>query len=154
MDCEQFELIGLERKSRLGAAIDVAQADAAAEHAASCSRCAALSDSWQEARAALSQFREQTQSQQTPQRVEMQLRHEFALKHRSWRSRSTAIFAAWALAAATVLFVGVSWWNWHLAQQSTSTQENSGSGNAVNATNDSTGPEFVAENDSSDFTLL
>src|SRR5436309_9413392 len=134
MDCEQFELIGLERNSRLGAATDLAQAEAAAEHAATCSRCAALSDSWQEARAALIQFREQTQPQQTPQRVEMKLRHEFALKHRSWRSRPMAIFAAWALAAATVLFAGVSWWHWHLVQQPTSAQEHSASGNAVRPT--------------------
>src|SRR5689334_25191309 len=112
MDCEQFELIGLEGHKRLETTTDRAQADAAAQHALSCSRCAALSDSWQEARVALSEFREVTRSAETPQRVEMLLRREFSQKHRSWRSRSTAVFAAWALAAATMLFAGVSWWNW------------------------------------------
>jgi hypothetical protein len=156
MDCEQFELIGLEGHKRLGTTTDRAQAEVAAEHARTCSRCAALFDSWQEARAALGELREVTQSAQTPQRIEMQLRHAFALKHRSWRSRSTALFAVWALAAATVLFAGVSWWNWRLGQnQNTAySQQHDAPGTAVRPSDDSIGATLVAGNESSDFTML
>jgi hypothetical protein len=129
---------------------------AAAEHAATCSRCAALADSWQEARKALGELREATQSAQTPNRVEMQLRHEFANRHRSWWSRSNAIFAAWVLAAATVVFVGVSYWNWRVAQQHATPigQDANTATNFSGSSDSSSDAGLMADNEAGDFTLL
>src|ERR1700716_1790161 len=111
MRCEEFEAIGLERSGLAMGELDVALQDAAAEHAARCPGCAALQESWQEARAALQELREATRNAQTPQRVEMRLRREFGMRHRTAKARSMAIFAAWTLATAAVLFAGMSWWN-------------------------------------------
>ncbi len=116
MKCEEFEAIGLERSGLRMSELDAALRIAATEHAAGCPSCAALQQSWQEARIALQALRETTRDAETPRRVEMRLRHEFGMRQRTARARSAAIFAAWALAAAAVLFAGVSWWNWRLAQ--------------------------------------
>ncbi len=115
MTCEEFEAIGLERPDTRPAR-DAARAEAAA-HANGCSRCAALQESWQEARAGLQALRAVTRDAQASQRVEMRLRQEFRTTHRTRRMRSAAVFAAWALAAAAVLVGAVSWWNWRLVQK-------------------------------------
>src|SRR5262249_9161331 len=112
VDCEKFQLIGLEDPSWLPLAADRAQLAAAIEHTATCSRCAALGDYWQEVRSTLHELGESTKSAQAPKRVETQLRYHFSARHRSWWSRSTAMFAAWTLVTATLLLAGVSWWNW------------------------------------------
>lgn len=114
MTCEEFEAIGLERPDTR-AARDAARAEAAA-HANSCSRCAALQESWQEARAGLQALRAATRDAETPRRVEMRLRQEFRTTYRTRRMRSAAVFAAWALATAAALVGAVSWWNWRLTQ--------------------------------------
>src|SRR5260370_5594343 len=114
MTCEEFEAIGLERPDTRPAR-DAARAEAAA-HANGCSRCAALQESWQEARAGLQALRAVTRDAQASQRVEMRLRQEFRTTHRTRRMRSAAVFAAWALAAAALLLGAVSWWNWGLVQ--------------------------------------
>jgi hypothetical protein len=160
MKCEEFEAVGLERSGLRTNELDAALRHAAAEHAARCPNCASLQESWQEARIALQALRETTRDVETPQRVEMRLRHEFGMRHRTARVRSTAVFAAWALAAAAVLFAGVSWWNWRLAQ----TQHIDVSArNAVNtnvpapappATDTSEDGTLVADNEAGDFTLL
>src|SRR5258708_38718569 len=80
--------------------------DAAAAHAAQCPGCAALQESWQETRTALQALRETTRDAETPRRVEMQLLHEFGLRHRARKARTASIFAAWALATAAGLFSG------------------------------------------------
>jgi hypothetical protein len=116
MKCEEFEAISLERGGLRISELDAALRDAAALHAAKCPGCAALQESWQEARVALQLLRETTQGAQTPQRVEMRLRNEFGRRHRTAKARFAAIFAAWTLAAATVVIAGVSWRNWRLAQ--------------------------------------
>ncbi len=115
MTCEEFEAIGLERPDTL-ATRDAARAEAVA-HASGCSRCAALQESWQEARAGLQVLRTATRDAETPQRVEMRLRQEFRTTHRTRRMRSVAVFAAWAVATAAVLVGAVSWWNWRLVQK-------------------------------------
>jgi hypothetical protein len=115
MKCEEFEIIGLERTGRLLTGLDATQS-AAAEHVSTCPRCAALQESWQEVRAALQDLRQVTDVAEAPQRVEMRLRQEFAMRHRTMKARSTAIFAAWTLATAALLFAGVSWWNWRVSQ--------------------------------------
>jgi len=160
MKCKEFEAIGLERSGLRMDELDAALRDAAAEHAAHCPGCAALQESWQEARIALQALRETTRDAETPQRVEMRLRHEFGMRYRTTRARTTAIFAAWALAAAAVLFAGVSWWNWKLAK--TQRAEVS-AGNAVKAnasapalpaTDTSEETTLVADNEAGNFTLL
>src|SRR5258705_10302777 len=84
--------------------------DASAAHAAQCRGCAAMQESWQETRLALQALRETTRDAETPRRVEMQLVHEFGLRHRTRKTRTAAIFAAWALATAAGLVSGGSLW--------------------------------------------
>jgi len=110
MNCEEFELIGLdaERDATLS---ETARA-AAREHSSTCSRCAALQDSWQAAGVELRAFAEDTAMAQAPARVEMRLRQEFRTQHVTLRVRRTAVAVGWALAAAAVLAGAVSWRNW------------------------------------------
>jgi hypothetical protein len=156
MKCEEFEAISLERSGSRMSELDAALRNAAAEHATQCPGCAALQESWQEARVALQALRETTRDAETPGRVEMRLRHEFGMRHRTAKARSAAIVAAWALATAAVLFAGVNWWNWRLAQ----TQRGFVSaGIAVKApapaaTDTSEDATLVADNETGDFTLL
>lgn len=158
MKCEQFEMIGLERVGLRMSELDVALQHAAAEHAAQCPSCAALRESWQEARTALQALRETTRDAEAPHRVEMRLRHEFGMRHRTARARSAAIFAAWALAAAAVVVAGVSWWNWKLAQDRRpdtsvgNTMKSNAAAPLVADTSDEA--TLVADNDAGDFTLL
>jgi hypothetical protein len=116
MKCEEFEAIGLERSGLRMSEVEAGLRDAAAEHAAQCPDCAALQESWQETRMALQALRETTRDAETPRRVEMRLLREFGMRHRTRKARTAAIFAAWALATAAVLFAGVSWWNGRLTQ--------------------------------------
>jgi len=160
MKCEEFEAIGLERRGLRMGELDAALQDAAAAHAARCPGCAALQDSWQEARVALQALRETTRDAVTPQRVEMRLRHEFGMRHRTAKARAAAIFGAWALATAAVLFAGVSWWNWRLTQAQGNTVS-IGSSVQPNALPSPVVPAdtsdeviLVADNEAGDFTLL
>jgi hypothetical protein len=160
MKCEEFEAIGLERSGLLVSEVDAALRGAAAEHAARCPNCAALQKSWQETRIALQALRETTRDADTPQRVEMRLRHEFGMRHRLRRARAVAIFAAWTLATAAVLFAGVSWWNWRLththggAASAGSTVKSNAPTPAsvpIDALDEAT---LVADNEAGEFTLL
>src|SRR5258708_9043219 len=101
MTCEEFEAIGLgaERDDSLS---EVERA-AAREHASTCSRCAALQDSWQAAGVELRAFAEDTAMAQTPARVEMRLLQEFRTQHVTLKVRRTAVIAAGAMAAAAVV---------------------------------------------------
>ena len=111
MKCEEFEVIGLQHSGLRVGELDASLQDAVAKHAAGCPSCAAQQESWREARIGLLALRETTRDAKAPQRVEMRLRHEFGMRHRTAGARSAAIFAACALAAAAVLVAGVSWWN-------------------------------------------
>ncbi len=181
MKCEEFVAIGLERSGLRMSELDVALRQSAAEHAARCASCAALQESWQEARIALQALRETTRDVETPQRVEMRLLHEFGMRqeapprvemrmlrefdmrHRTRKARSAGIFAAWALATAAMLFAGVSWWNWKLTQ----TRGSVSAGNVVKPNTSvlsvnpspaevdtSEEPTLIADNEAGDFTLL
>jgi hypothetical protein len=172
MKCEEFEAIGLERSGLRMSELDAALRDAAAEHAARCPSCAALQESWQEARIALQALRERTRDAETPRRVEMRLRHEFGIRHRTARARSAAMFAAWALAAAAVLVGAITWIGWHDGKNSetaeretpavpqiTRTSENpaqdaSGRGAKIKPEVQGRTQVLVASNDPNDFTLL
>ena len=175
MKCEEFEAVGLglDRNSAEHG-LDPVEFAAAMEHADTCARCAALQESWQDARAELQALREVTQTAGAPLRVEMRLRQELWAKRRAMKVRAFALTSAWVLASAALLIVGMSWWNWHIAQENiplqsvstpaspaknatpanmnsatsvTEVSENSQSDAASDAT-------LVAANDAEDFTLL
>jgi hypothetical protein len=110
MNCEEFEAIGLDAER--DAMLSEAARAAAREHSSTCSRCAALQDSWQAAGVELRAFAEDTALTQAPARVEMRLRQEFRTRHVTLRVRRTAVAVGWALAAAAVLAGVVSWRNW------------------------------------------
>jgi hypothetical protein len=177
MNCEEFQTMGLDAE-RDGSR-SVLERVAAHEHASSCSRCAALQDSWQAASTELRSFGDATQAAQTPSRVEMRLRQEYRTQHRTLKTRRAAVIAAWALATAAVLVGAVSWKNWRDAQRvgpkesvATETAGNSAGGKATTAanggasvqksnaaivrnpdSNDGAGT-LVADNDWGDFVLL
>jgi len=158
MKCEEFESIGLERNGVRMSELDAALRQSAAEHAARCPGCAALQESWQEARIALQALRETTRDAETPQRVEMRLLHEFGMRHRTRKARSAAIFAAWALATAAVLFAGVSWRNWRLTQahgnvSAENVVKTDAPAPSVTPADTSEEPTLIADNEG-EFTLL
>lgn len=115
MKCEEFETIGLDAER--DASLSELERVAAHEHASTCSRCAALQDSWQATGIELRAFAEDTAMARAPARVEMRLRQEFRTRHVTLKMRRTAVVAAWALAAAAVLVGAVSWKNWRKSGQ-------------------------------------
>jgi hypothetical protein len=165
MKCEEFEAIGLDAVR--DSSLSEAERTAAREHAASCSHCAALQDSWDAAGIELRAFAEDTAMAQAPARVEMRLRQEFRTRHVSMRVRRTAVIAAWALATAAVLVGAFSWVNWRrntpgiAANQRSQVAANSDANNANGTNNSGTAkPDsseaetLLADNELSDFTLL
>src|SRR6266446_3301207 len=88
MKCEEFEAIGLDAER--DASLSEVERGAAREHASTCSRCAALQDSWQAAGVELRAFAEDTAVAQAPARVEMRLRQEFRTQHVTLKVRRTA----------------------------------------------------------------
>src|ERR1700682_2376963 len=123
MRWEEFEAVGLDAER--DSSLNDAKRTAAREHANTCSRCAALQDSWQAARVELRAFREATVEAQAPARVEMRLRLEFRTQHRTLKLRRTAVIAAWALATGALLVGAVSWKNWKKNQQVEATRHGS-----------------------------
>lgn len=164
MKCEEFEAIGLDAER--DSSLSEAERAAAREHAATCSHCAALQDSWEAAGTELRAFAVDTAMVQAPARVEMRLRQEFRTQHVTLRVRRTAVLAAWALATAAVLIGAVSWVNWRRTSSNVapnhSTTSPSVASSAANSTNvaasqqsDSPDSEtLMADNELSDFTLL
>jgi hypothetical protein len=165
MKCEEFEAIGLGTEH--DASLSEAERTAAREHVNSCSRCAALQDSWLTARIELRALADATSEHQAPARVEMRLRQEFRTQHHTVKTRRAAVIAAWALAAAAVLVGAVSWINWR-ANQHAGVASNPGSqgnrgnlsaGGGANQTvpdqNQSANSAILlADNELGDFTLL
>jgi hypothetical protein len=164
MKCEEFEAIGLDAERNTS--LSEAERAAAREHAATCSHCAALQDSWEAAGIELRAFAEDTAKAQAPARVEMRLRQEFRTRHVSLRVRRTAAIAAWALATAAVLVGAVSWVNWRrnsssvAAHQSKSSQAaanpaaSNANGAASQQSDTADSETLMADNGLSDFTLL
>ena len=168
MTCEEFESIGLDAER--DASLSEAQRTAAAEHLASCSRCAALQESWQAARFELRSLAEETAAAQAPPRVEMRLRQEFRTQHHTLKVRRVATVSAWALAAAALLIGAVSWINWRATQNNAARNHSkapqtvgnlpSTGGSAV-SNQDTAGQDatensdtLVADNELGNFTLL
>ncbi|PYT91422.1 MAG: hypothetical protein DMG36_18440 [Acidobacteria bacterium] len=157
MTCDEFEALGLDAER--DASFADAQRAAAAAHAASCARCAALRDSWEATRMELRSLA-RTTALDTPARVEMRLRQQFRTQYHTPKVRRTAIAAAWALAAAAVLVGAVSWVNWRSSQHrvANNISANSGAGSANQQSpgqNTGIDPQtLVADNELGDFTLL
>lgn len=148
MNCEEFALIGLDVEQS-GATDE--ERSAAREHLRICAKCAALAASWEEARAELLLLADQTREAQAPPRLEMRLRQEFRARRRPvLLRRPTLAVAAWALAAAALIAVGLAWHNWRDAQQQVARRSNpptvAPAPSAENA--------LLADNDSGSFTLL
>ena len=110
MNCEQMEAIvfDLDRDDSPNSP----ERAAAMAHLTQCPRCAALQESWQAAKEELRALGEESQELSAPARVELRLRQEFRIRHRTMAARRNAIVAAWVLAAAALLISAVSWWNW------------------------------------------
>jgi len=110
MNCEHFEsiILDLDREGR----VSELEKLAALGHLDSCGRCASRQRSWQAVRGELAFYAQETEMVQTPSRVEMRLRQEFLIQHRTTAPRKIAAVAVWALAAAAALFAMVSWRNW------------------------------------------
>jgi hypothetical protein len=160
MKCEDFESIGLD--AGRDTTLSELEHAAAREHASTCSRCAALQDSWQVASAELRAFSDATRIAQITPRVELRLRQEFRTQHRTLEIRRAAVVTTWVLAAAAVLVGAVSWYNWHESQrldaakhsaqpQIVQSSQQTGGNSGAAADPDDT---LVAGNDLSDFTLL
>jgi hypothetical protein len=184
MNCEEFEAVGLgcdretPAEGGLGGAVRrIGSTERAAiEHLNACARCAALEESWREARLELQALREATRDGGAPLRVEMRLRQEFWAKRRAMKARAAAVVVAWVLASAALLVVGMVWWNWHIAQENIPLQSVNIPAKSVAQANPSlavpagsettandsdngqsdtaSGPTLVAAKDAQEFTLL
>lgn len=157
MNCEEFDAIGLGLEHEGGVA-NGAQAPGRAvlEHANTCSRCAALLDSWQEARLGLQALGDATQVE-TPARVEMRLRQEFRTRHRTLKTRARFVLAAWTLATAAVICGFVSWWTWHKPQNDAGNQTvavNSEAPPAITPADTTNSADILVADNEGDFTLL
>ena len=176
MNCEQFESVGLDLDRESANDADAIERAAAMEHANTCARCAALQESWRDAQIELHALRDMTSNVGAPLRVEMRLRQEFFARNRARKIRRFAVASAWVLASAAMLLIGMSWWNWRIANENTSLQGTNAAATAktntsasapsnltpnpvvgaidnfpTEAANEST---LVAANDAEDFTLL
>jgi hypothetical protein len=130
MKCEEFEAKGLDAER--DASLSEVERVSAREHAGTCSRCAALQDSWRGAGIELRAFADETALAQAPARVEMRLRQEFRTRHVTLKGRRAAVAVAWALAAAAVLVGAVGWRNWRNGGRANSANPSNSSANVAN----------------------
>jgi hypothetical protein len=169
MNCERFEAIGLDLDRESASGVDITEHAAAIEHANTCARCAALQESWREARIELQALRDATSGVGAPLRVEMRLRQEFFARTRAQKARRFALASAWVLASAAMLLIGMNWWNWHITNEHIALNPPSKSIANTPATDPTPNPSvaadnyptepanestLVAANDAEDFTLL
>src|SRR5579863_8919677 len=175
MNCEQFESIGLDLDRESANGVDLTKGAAAIEHANTCARCAALQESWREARVELQALRDATSDVGAPLRVEMRLRQEFFARNRALKFRRFALASAWLLASAAMLLIGMNWWNWHIDNENLSlvgdkAPVKANPNDTASATNVTPNPAvaavdnypnepanestLIAANDAKDFTLL
>jgi len=154
MTCNEFEELGLGAER--DASLSDTQRAAAAAHAASCSRCAALRDSWEATRLELRSLAQATGTLAAPTRVEMRLRQQFRTQYHTPRARRMALAAAWGLAAGAMLVGAVSWVRWHNHQQKNIalTPNTLASSQGSPDENAGDGQTLVADNELSNFTLL
>jgi len=154
MNCEEFELRGLD--------IDRADADpqevaAAVQHSQACAGCNAMLESWREVKGDLRLLRESTRLDSAPARVEMRLKQELRTRREARVPRSTVVVASWALAAAALLIASVGWLQTHhKGGQAVVSSSNAGMiGNTSQKTSHGDGSEMLlADYDSASFTQL
>jgi hypothetical protein len=152
MNCEEFQSIGLDAGT---GRIRAAEESAAAEHAATCSRCAALAESWEAARAELSLFADVTRQAEAPPRVQMRLLQELRLQKRPHQLyRRTGIIAAWGLAAAASIVAVVSWQNWRNNPAHPAASTSIPAATNVEQSSSSSDAVLVADEDTGNFTPL
>jgi hypothetical protein len=154
MNCEEFELRGLDL-DRLDA--DPTEAAAAADHAESCARCNALLESWREVKGELRLLRDSTRLDAAPARVEMRLKQELRTRREARIPRSTWATAGWALAAAALLVASIGWVRAHNSVSAPSAPQNTNinasvSPDASASENDTT--LLAANNETDQFTQL
>lgn len=154
MNCEEFQSIGLDVGTGRISSADEA---AAAEHAGKCAKCAALSESWDAARAELSVFGVATKNAETPARVQMRLLQELRAQKRPVEIyRRGGMIAAWGLAAAAAIFVAFSWQNWQADQHKLRANKNNPAVSTVGVSQPAQSNEDVvaADEDTGAFTPL
>jgi hypothetical protein len=110
MDCEEFELRGLDMDR---ADADPQEAAQAARHAELCAHCRAMLESWREVKGDLRLLRDSTRLDSAPSRVEMRLKQELRTRREARVPHSTVAVASWAVAAAMVLTASAAWLSWH-----------------------------------------
>jgi hypothetical protein len=163
--CDEFEVLGLDSQSDPSLSED--RRRQVVDHALVCEKCAALRDSWREAKGELTSLSEYTAGLNAPLRVEARLLQQFRLKHQFRKERNSVKFAVWALTAAALLFCAASWWDWQHARHSALANLANFDGSSIAA--GSTGADvassgiaatedgsdmLVADNDTDDFTQL
>ncbi|GAC1636341.1 MAG: hypothetical protein NVS9B14_14990 [Candidatus Acidiferrum sp.] len=152
MNCEEFQLIGLDAGSRRITAVQ--EADVAA-HASVCAKCAALAESWQAARAELAVFADATRSAEVPARVQMRLLQELRAQKRPHHVyRRVGIIAIWGLAAAATVVGVVSWQSWHHRLGAIQTVKNAPAVSVPVEQVSATDTVLVADEDTGNFTPL
>jgi len=109
MRCEEFEIAGLDLGGIVGS---TAREEEAREHLRECPRCAALHENWQLLRDDLHAIGAETSDAEASGRVELRLRQEFRNQHGTTKIRRAAVITSWALAAAALLAVAVTWTDW------------------------------------------
>jgi hypothetical protein len=163
--CDEFELLGLDSQSDPSLSED--RRRQVLEHALVCEKCAALRDRWKAARFELSSLGQCTAGLNAPLRVEARLLQQFRLKHQFRKERKSVRFAAWALAAAALLFCAVSWWDWqHVRHAALANLANSGESSIAAGSDgasvasggaaviEDSSEMLLADNDDVDFTQL
>jgi hypothetical protein len=154
MDCEEFELRGLDLDR---ADADPQEAAAAAKHAEICGRCSAMLESWREVKCDLRLLRESTRLDSAPARVEMRLKQELRTRRETRVPRGTVVVASWALAAAAVLIASVGWLQTHrrVGQPVVSSSNAGMTSNTLQKTSNGDGAQMLlADYDSASFTQL
>jgi hypothetical protein len=154
MNCEEFELRGLDLDR---ADADPQEAAAAAKHAEICGRCSAMLESWREVKCDLRLLRESTRLDSAPARVEMRLKQELRTRREAQVPRGTVVVASWALAAAAVLIASIGWLQTHrkVGQPVVSSSNAGMTGNTLQRTSNGEGAEMLlADYDSASFTQL
>jgi hypothetical protein len=149
MNCEEFELRGLDL-DRPDA--DPVEAEAAAKHADVCAKCAALLESWREVKGDLQLLRDATRIGGAPARVEMRLKQELRTRREVQVPRSGWAIAGWALAAAAVVAASVGWVRRHETNRNLSAETKVAAQPAVAENSGET--LLAADYDTGEFTQL
>lgn len=166
--CDEFEVLGLDSQSDLSLSEDHRRR--VLDHALVCEKCAALRDSWGEAKGELTTLGKYTVGLNAPLRVEARLLQQFRLKHQFRKERNSVKFAVWALTAAALLFCAASWWDWQHARHAalanlanfdgssiaagTTAQSGANVASESSVAPDDSSEMLLADNDDVDFTQL